>query len=795
MGITRINNNLAAQSIRNLNNLIGPQLQRSMERLSSGLRINRAGDDAAGLQISSRLQAQITGMNEAFNAAQTGINLANTGDQALSTVTDNLQRIRQLVVQAGNTGIYGRDAQQAIQAEINQNIDEIGRIANTTQYGGNQLLNGDFSPTAGIREGTANPGVNIDQSDLTTRENYLQITQVQEGRAEIVGGEAAGETQTVNSGITNAQDVAVTQGTFFDSNGGDAAAAGDVLTDLTFNGVTMQNGGDFTFSGVLADGVTEFTGTVEIDNTTTITDVENAIQSAIDTAEEGAGVNSAGGTNPEETNVAFNDQTGRLEFRNGAEAGVSNFDLNFTMTNAAGRTQNTSGITRQEEVGGQATSAQTGNSVTAFTGSTFETGDINLEVSNVIAATNRVVESGTTFQQAGGAPADANANLIGSVFNGATLAQGDTITINGTNADGTTFSNTITVSTVDGTAGNGAAVTFQDLVDELNVRDQSLAAGGIGNQSGFTDATASLNSEGGIQVIDDVAGESQTNFTLVVDDRSAGGGTFGTIADAADVVQAGNAQEATVRVNGGPAQRVEAGEEVTLYGTPEEAGEEAPQITLRLGDNLSNGTDIIRNVQDEYTASLNGGPEIRFEAGQQDVTLTNGIRAGETITLDFDANIDVPGAGAQNAETVVISATGRQANFQIGAFANQDIGLSFGNVRPGNLGLGADRTLNNIDITREGGVDEALQIVDEAINQVGEMRGELGAFSNRLESTANNLAVASENLTASNSRITDTNFAAESTRNAIEQLLLQVNLGVMSQANNLRNMMFEDLFR
>ncbi len=796
MGITRINNNLSSQALRNLNNLIAPQLQRSMERLASGLRINRAADDAAGLSIATRFQAQIRGLNEAFDSAQSGINLANVGDSALGSVTDNLLRVRELAVSAANTGIYDRSAQQAIQAEINQNIDEIGRIADTTQFGANRLFNGDFSPTAGVRSGTENPGLSIDESDLTTRENFLQITQTQEGSANIVSGEAAGETQVVNSGITNAQDVAVSQGTFFDSNGGDAAVGGDVLTDTTFNGVTLQNGGEFTFRGVLADGTTEFTGSIQIDNTTTIDDLSTAIQAAIDTAETGAGVNTAGGTNAAETNVSFNDTTGRLEFANGAESGVSDFSVDFAVSNAAGRTQNTSGVTRAAEIGGAASGAQVGNAVDALTGSTFDTGELQLEISNVTEATRRQAQSQSAFETGTGGMVDASTNLIGSVFNGATLAQGDTITINGTNADGTTFSNTITVSNVDGSAGNGAAVTFQDLVDELNVRDQSQAAGGIGNQSGFTDATAELTADGRLQITDDVAGESQSNFNLTVTDRSAGGGTFSTISESAEVTRAGNAQEATVRVNGGPAQRVQAGQTATLYGEPTDAnGENAPQITMRFGENLSNGTDIIENTREEFVGTLNGGPEVRFGAGEQDVTFVSGIRPGESLTLDFDENVDVPGVGAENAETVVISATGQQANFQIGSYANQNIGLSFGDLRTGSLGLGEGRTLDDIDVTEEGGADEAIRIIDAALEQVGSMRGEIGAFSNRLASTSNNLAVASENLVASRSRIADTNYAAETTRNAINQLVLEANLSVQSQINNLQNIMFSDLLR
>ena len=803
MSIFRINNNVAAQSLLNLNRLIGPNLVRTLEQLSFGLSINRAGDNAAGLSIATQLQSQINGLNEAFNATQTGVNVANVADQGLDSTTDRLSRIRELAVQAANTGVYDRQALRSIQDEITQNVQEINRIANTTQFGSNQLLNGDFAPTAGTRPGTPNGGVTVANGNLTTGANFLEVRQTQAASAQIVGGEPAGQTSVVNAGIGNAQDIAVTQGAFYNSAGGTAAAAGDALNNLTFNGVSLQNGGTIAFQGTLADGKTQFSGTFQINAGADLaggggpnTSLADAIQAAIDNAEQGAGINTPGGANPGETNVAFNATTGRLQFRNGAQAGVSNFNLDFTVTNAAGKTQNTTGITRADQVGGVATGAQVGNAVTAITGSTFNTGPITLEVTNVVAAQNQVVQSNGAFQAAGGGAAAANTNLVGATFNGVTLAQGDTLTLNGTNANGSTFTNTITISTVASATGNGVAVTMQDLINELNIRDQTKPAGGTTGQSGFTDATAALTAGGKIQVTDDVAKTSQTNFTFTVQDRSAGGGTFGTISDRATLMRAGTEERATARVNGGAAQEIKAGQTATLYGTPTGAnGEGAPQVTLRFGTNLTNGTDIINNTRAEYVGTLNGGPAVEFGAGAQKVRFESGVRPGETATLNFNANLNVPGLGAPTGGTVILSATARQANFQVGANAGQNLGITFGDTRAQALGWGSGHTLNNIDVTRPGGADEALRIVDQAMEQVGGIRQGIGAFSNRLESTANSLAVASENLLASQSRITNTDFARQATQLATQQLLLKTNIAVQTQANNLQNILFANLLR
>jgi len=144
MSVTRIVNNIAAVNAHRNLQAVGSHLFKSIERLSSGLRINRAGDDAAGLIISSRLRAQIGGLNQAVENAQDGINLINVAEGALEEVTGRLNRMRVLAIQAGNTGVNDMQARRAIQDEVFQSVDEINRIANTTQFNTNYLLNGDF---------------------------------------------------------------------------------------------------------------------------------------------------------------------------------------------------------------------------------------------------------------------------------------------------------------------------------------------------------------------------------------------------------------------------------------------------------------------------------------------------------------------------------------------------------------------------------------------------------------------------------------------------------------------------
>ena len=117
-------------------------LQTSMERLSSGLRINSAKDDAAGQAIANRMTAQITGLAQAQRNANDGISVAQTAEGALNQVNDNLQRIRELAVQAEN-GTNSADDLDSIQNEINQRLSEIDRISGETDFNGTKVLQSD----------------------------------------------------------------------------------------------------------------------------------------------------------------------------------------------------------------------------------------------------------------------------------------------------------------------------------------------------------------------------------------------------------------------------------------------------------------------------------------------------------------------------------------------------------------------------------------------------------------------------------------------------------------------------
>src|ERR1700710_1019686 len=141
----RVNTNTAAfNSYRNLT-ATDSAMSKSLEKLSSGLRINRAGDDAAGLVTSENLRSQVSGLKQAVRNAQDGISVVQTAEGALTEVHAMLQRMRDLAVQASNTGSSGTTAIAAAQAEVNQLVSAIDDIATRTKFNGTQLLSGSAS--------------------------------------------------------------------------------------------------------------------------------------------------------------------------------------------------------------------------------------------------------------------------------------------------------------------------------------------------------------------------------------------------------------------------------------------------------------------------------------------------------------------------------------------------------------------------------------------------------------------------------------------------------------------------
>ncbi|MBQ8044204.1 MAG: flagellin, partial [Clostridia bacterium] len=140
----RINTNVMALNAQNMLSRNQSSVDKSIGKLSSGLRINGAADDASGLAISEKMRSQIRGLGQAQSNAQDGISLLQTAEGALQQTTDILQRMRELVIKAQNTGVLTDEDRSSISSELSTLRDEIDRIAVSTTFNGKKLLNGEM---------------------------------------------------------------------------------------------------------------------------------------------------------------------------------------------------------------------------------------------------------------------------------------------------------------------------------------------------------------------------------------------------------------------------------------------------------------------------------------------------------------------------------------------------------------------------------------------------------------------------------------------------------------------------
>ena len=161
-----INHNMSAMFAQRTSGLTTRSIGKDIEKLSSGMRINRAGDDASGLAVSEKMRSQIRGLNRASANASDGINFIQVTEAFLQETTDIMQRIRELAVQAAN-GIYSAEDRMYIQVEVSQLVAEVDRIASSAQFNGMNMLTGRFAREDGENSVTSSMwfhiGANMDQ--------------------------------------------------------------------------------------------------------------------------------------------------------------------------------------------------------------------------------------------------------------------------------------------------------------------------------------------------------------------------------------------------------------------------------------------------------------------------------------------------------------------------------------------------------------------------------------------------------------------------------------------------------
>ncbi|MCP5415712.1 MAG: hypothetical protein H6965_01330 [Chromatiaceae bacterium] len=336
----------------------------ALQRLSSGLRINSAKDDAAGLAISNRFTTQINGLSQAMRNANDGVSLAQTAEGALQESSNILQRIRELSVQSANSTNSAGD-RASLQAEVNQLVSELNRISNTTSFNGIKLLDGSFSQQAFQVGSEANQTINVDISGATTSTlgvNKFTVNSVDGGIDAATGNtsttvqlsstafngtgtgasrDAASDSvladQTVNVTAANGTVTAVSItdaalgevsansiATALTAVTGVTATAGATNAEMDFSNLSgVENGDQITFDLVIEDGSGSNTQSVSITRDTSSTLISQ-VQSALNTAV--SAVNSANGDSDLSLAVNSTNRTATVSSASGLNVAIENFD-------------------------------------------------------------------------------------------------------------------------------------------------------------------------------------------------------------------------------------------------------------------------------------------------------------------------------------------------------------------------------------------------------------------------------------------------------------------------------------
>lgn len=509
-----INTNLASLNAQNNLSKSSMSLTTALQRLSSGLRINSAKDDAAGLAISQRMNAQVGGLNQAARNANDAISLSQTAEGALSGMGDNLQRLRTLAVQAANSTNSDSD-RQTIQAEVTQLVSEIGRVAQTTEFNGIKLLDGSFNAQSFQVGANSNQTISVSVDSADT--SKLGSTQVSSLTA-FNNGTALGGGDLVINGVSVGASSSASDSV---SSSGKSASA--IAKAAAVNAVSAQTGvsakADVNTLGGAAMTAAAVTGTFVVNGVSTVSITTSSTDEAAARASVISAINLISG------------QTGVTASDGGSTAG------GVVLTAADGRNISVSSTAL--------TSAASGVTLSAGV-ATLGFGTYSLTSSKAISITGTVsgqtaagVHAGTFSTQtayatstttATGAAFAAGDFRINGVLIGASLAASDTSSTGGQTfsaiskvaainaiSSQTGVTATVNDNTVAGAAMTTAATTGTFVINGITTG--SITTSGTDNTASRAATIAGINAvsgQTGVTAVD--GGTSAAGITLVAAD-------------------------------------------------------------------------------------------------------------------------------------------------------------------------------------------------------------------------------------------------------------------------------------
>ncbi len=750
-------------------------LSKSINRLSSGLRINSFMDDPSRMAISEKMRGFILGLQTSSQNAQDGISYLQTAEGAANEVSNMLQRMRELAVEGAN-GIYSANDRLEIQKEIDQLKEEIDRISETTQFNTKKLINGESSGAwnsgtdkiSAVINGTVADGNYDINFNVKPGQNQVQSTQIftlREGKL----GAYVGSQGTTNIGqVSNPDNIQDTEEGSYSvtiQNPTDGGAAGaQMSSSMTFINSFQKNGSNMAFGSVTAVTTNE-SGYFMIEFT------ENSTNAAAGASYR---VKFISAENGEEGQwLDFTSVNGKLQ----GSYNSNGFNLNFDIPMLAGSdtvndgdkflfsVTDSKGVANNDNLmangGGALQISHNGvqgpvivyNQPDSLTKPDDEDGIV--DYNNVTVHTVTLDSKTGTF----------NAGEITLGFKENT----------GAAANGQTLSGTATIEVRKGGKAATSTTKLSELANfvdengvELFASTQELKI--YGNNK---NTTIYLEGDDTIQdVVDKItkaitqdldmgSGLTEVDKKLISFNQTEGTG-FGVVPGTMILQSALTGKDGELSFIGSQKLMDALGLEVV-----QESSQNIQTITAK--DNLtgvisgervtsnSRVTDVIPGV--DLIVDTRTGVDAYYNTG--------------TGKIDFKPSSRLEN---QNLNLHIVDA---RTEIQIGTEKGEKLDVSLPALNTAALGIG------NTNINTQNDAQRAITEIDNALTKVVSTRAKIGAYINRLNSTINTLATAEENTTSSESRIRDTDIARETTAMTTAQVAYQANIAILAQANQI----------
>jgi len=782
----RINTNVAAMNahVNSLNN--NRELDKSLAALSSGLRINKAADDASGLAIANQLKSQSTGLGQAIRNANDGINLAQTADGALEEYTNILNTVRTKSIQAASDG-QTDDSRKAIQADIDKLLEEAQNIASSTSFNGQKLLSGAFSDKKFQVGAYSNETVSLNISDA--RINKVGLTT----RSDLTLGSNSGEVSLTLSNATSGEKIQLKTIDIESNNNpenGIGALANEINKYTAETGIKAKAVVKSTTSTAISAGTTgdDFAingvkiGSVNVEDNDNSNSLINAINSKADqtgvtatlesgkltlTSTDGRAIKVEGDVSDVMgTSASSMSTVGHLEL---VQQGSADFKITADGAGATG-----ADITTKGAVTTSMDSILAAGS-TIKTGSTFEKGTL---VGGDVSNKSQIASTTEDSSIKAGSTIEANSKIKqGTVIGGSmsvaqdTSLKDDMLLTAGSKLESGSVLGKGTVITTEFTQGGktyevgeilDTAVTLQD---DLSLKaDMTLKYNGVADDNSTIKANSSINT--GSRLGADMSNKAQMKVT---EDMTLKAGS---------TIEANSNFKAGSTLGG---KFTAASEVTTTVTTKLEAGS-----TLKTGSKLAEGSNLGSNVTVAGDVTLKDDMNLKAGSVIKDGST---IAKGTLLTQDIDAT----GGKTYKAGTVLsddITTSGDQTltkdmRLKEGSVikADSEIAQNTDNEGGIDIGRGQVSSLADIDVTTMEGALKAIDTLDAALKNIDSIRSNIGSTQNQLESTIRNISVTQVNITAAESTIRDVDFAQESANLQKRNILAQSGVYAMSQAN------------